>query len=74
MSLSRDVFQAIAASTRSAVLLLATTPSMRAGAIASSLDAAGPTVSKHLPILAACELLRQEKQGRTMYYHFNPKQ
>lgn len=74
MNLNRDVFQATVAPTRRAALLLATTPSMRAGAIASSFDAAGPTVSKHLPILAACELLRQEKQGRTMYYHFNPKQ
>ena len=32
-----------------------------------------PTVSKHLQILTACELLKQEQQGREMYYHFNPK-
>ncbi|GGF16391.1 hypothetical protein GCM10011518_27250 [Flavobacterium limi] len=45
---------------------------MTAGAIASNFDTARPTVSKHLQILTECELLRQEQQGREIYYHFNP--
>jgi len=72
MNLRRDVFQAIADPTRRAILLLLTTQSMTAGAIASNFDTARPTVSKHLQILIECELLKQEQQGREIYYHFNP--
>ena len=72
MNLRRDVFQAIADPTRRAILMLLTTQSMTAGAIASNFDPARPTVSKHLQILTECELLRQEQHGREVYYHFNP--
>jgi DNA-binding transcriptional ArsR family regulator len=73
MNLRRDVFQAIADPTRRAILLMLTTQSLTAGAIASNFDTARPTVSKHLRILTECELLKQEQQGREIYYHFNPK-
>jgi DNA-binding transcriptional ArsR family regulator len=72
MNLRRDVFQAIADPTRRAILLLLTSQSMTAGAIASNFNTARPTVSKHLQILTECELLKQEQQGREIYYHFNP--
>jgi DNA-binding transcriptional ArsR family regulator len=72
MNLRRDVFQAIADPTRRAILLLLTTQSMTAGAIASNFDTARPTVSKHLQILTECDLLKQEQQGREIHYHFNP--
>jgi DNA-binding transcriptional ArsR family regulator len=72
MNLRRDAFQAIADPTRRAILLLLTTQSLTAGAIASNFDTARPTVSKHLQILTECELLKQEQQGREIYYHFNP--
>lgn len=71
MNLRRDVFQAIADPTRRAILLLLATKSMTAGLIASNFDTARPTVSKHLQILTACELLKQEQQGREVYYHLN---
>lgn len=71
MNLRRDVFQAIADPTRRAILLLLASQSMTAGAIASNFDTARPTVSKHLQILTACELLKQEHSGREVYYHFN---
>jgi DNA-binding transcriptional ArsR family regulator len=73
MNLRRDVFQAIADPTRRAILLLVASQSMTAGAIASNFDTARPTVSKHLQILTECELLKQEQNGREVYYHFNPK-
>jgi DNA-binding transcriptional ArsR family regulator len=73
MNLRRDVFQAIADPTRRAILLLVATQSMTAGAIASNFDTARPTVSKHLQILAECELLEQEQNGREIYYHLNPQ-
>ncbi|ANF52500.1 transcriptional regulator [Chryseobacterium glaciei] len=72
MNLRRDVFQAIADPTRRSILMLVATQSMTAGAIASNFDTARPTVSKHLQILTACELLIQEQNGREMIYHLNP--
>lgn len=71
MNLRRDVFQAIADPTRRAILLLVAGQAMTAGAIASNFDTARPTVSKHLQILTECELLKQEQNGREMYYHLN---
>ena len=73
MNLRRDPFQAIADPTRRAILLLVAAQSMTAGAIASNFDTARPTVSKHLQILTECELLKQEQNGREMYYHLNPQ-
>ena len=73
MNLRRDVFQAIADPTRRAILLLVATQSMTAGAIAANFDTARPTVSKHLQILTACELLKPEQSGREVYYHLNAK-
>lgn len=73
MNLRRDVFQAIADPTRRAILLLVASQSMTAGAIAANFDSARPTVSKHLAILAECELVQQEQQGREIYYHLNPE-
>jgi len=71
MHLRRDVFQAIADPTRRAILLLVASQSMTAGAIASNFDTARPTVSKHLQILTECELLKQEPNGREIYYQLN---
>lgn len=71
MNLRRDVFQAIADPTRRAILLLVASQSMTAGAIAANFDTARPTVSKHLQILTECELLKQEQNGREIYYHVN---
>ena len=72
MNLRRDVFQAIADPTRRAILLLlASSQSMTAGAIAANFDTARPTVSKHLQILTECELLKPEQTGREVYYHIN---
>ena len=73
MNLRRDVFQAIADPTRRAILLLVASQSMTAGAIAANFDTARPTVSKHLQILTECELLRQEQNGREIYYFTNAK-
>lgn len=71
MNLRRDVFQAIADPTRRAILLLVSSHSMTAGAIAANFDTARPTVSKHLQILTECKLLNQEQNGREIHYHIN---
>jgi DNA-binding transcriptional ArsR family regulator len=72
MNLRRDVFQAIADPTRRAIIMLVASQSMTAGAIAANFDTSRPTVSKHLQILTACDLLGQEQNGREIYYHLNP--
>lgn len=69
----RDVFQAIADPTRRAILTLVALQAMTPNAIAEHFDSSRQAVSKHLKILAECQLLRQEQQGREIYYHFNPK-
>lgn len=71
MKLRRDVFQALADPTRRAILLLVASQSMTAGAIAANFDSARPTVSKHLQILAECELLQSEQNGREVHYYLN---
>ena len=72
MNLRRDVFQAIVDPTRRSILLLLASQSLTAGAIASNFNTARPTVSKHLQILTECELLKQEQNGREIFYHLNP--
>jgi DNA-binding transcriptional ArsR family regulator len=73
MNLRRDAFQAIADPTRRAILLLVSSQSLTAGAIASNFDTARPTVSKHLQILTECDLLKQEQKGREIFYQINPE-
>ena len=73
MNLRRDVFQALSDPTRRAILLLVASQSMTAGAIASNFDTSRPTVSRHLQILTECELLKQEQNGRKIYYGINAK-
>ena len=68
MKLRRDIFQAISDPTRRAILVLLTSQSMTAGAIANNFDAARPTISKHIQILNECDLLTSNQQGREIYY------
>ena len=73
MDLRRDVFQAIADPTRRAIIALVALQSMTPTAIAENFDSSRQTISKHIQILAECELLEQEQHGREIYYHFNAK-
>jgi len=73
MELRRDVFQAIADPTRRAILTLVAFQALTPGAIAERFDSSRQTISKHIQILTECELLKQEQNGREIYYHFNPK-
>lgn len=64
----RDVFQAIADPTRRAILALIALQAMTPNAIANHFDTTRQAVSKHLQILSECELVKQEQQGREIYY------
>jgi DNA-binding transcriptional ArsR family regulator len=73
METRRDVFQAIADPTRRAILLLIAAQSMTPNAVAEEFRSSRQAVSKHMQILTECELVRQEKKGREIYYHINAK-
>ena len=73
MELRRDVFQAIADPTRRAIITLVALHAMTPTAIAENFDSSRQTISKHIQILAECEILKQEQDGREIYYHLNPK-
>ena len=64
----RDIFQAIADPTRRAIILLIAAQAMTPNALAEHFDTTRQAVSKHLKILTECELLKQEFQGREIYY------
>lgn len=66
--MKRDVFQAIADPTRRAILVLIAAQALTPNALASEFEMTRQAVSKHIRILNECELLRQEKVGRKIYY------
>jgi DNA-binding transcriptional ArsR family regulator len=73
MEIRRDVFQAIADPTRRAILSLVAIQAMTPGVIAENFDSSRQTISKHIQILAECELLSQYQNGREIYYLTNAK-
>lgn len=64
----RDVFQALADPTRRAILLLLASQAMTPNAIAEEFHTSRQAVSKHIQMLTECELVKQEHQGREIYY------
>ena len=64
----RDIFQAIADPTRRAIIALIALHAMTPNAIAENFHTTRRAVSKHLRILTECELVKQEYQGREIYY------
>ena len=66
--MKRDVFQAIADPTRRGIIALIALHAMTPNAIAEHFDTSRQAVSKHLRILAECELARREQKGREIYY------
>ena len=64
----RDIFQAIADPTRRAIIALIALQAMTPNAIAENFNMTRQAVSKHLRILTECELVKQEQQGREIYY------
>jgi DNA-binding transcriptional ArsR family regulator len=64
----RDIFQAIADPTRRAIIALIALQAMTPNAIAENFNTTRQSVSKHLRILTECEMVKQEQQGREIYY------
>ncbi len=67
--MSDGVFAALANPTRRAVLtLLQRNGPMAVGDIAAALDVVGPTLSGHLKVLRAADLVETQRQGTTIRY------
>ncbi len=68
MDIRRDVFRAIADPTRRAIIALLALQAMTPNALAEHFDTTRQAVSKHLKILTECEMVKQDQQGREIYY------
>ena len=64
----RDIFQALADPTRRAIIALIALQAMTPNAIAENFNTTRQAISKHLRILTECDLVKQEYQGREIYY------
>jgi DNA-binding transcriptional ArsR family regulator len=69
----RDIFQALADPTRRAILVLLASQAMTPNAIAEEFHTSRQAVSKHIQMLTECELVKQEPQGREIYYSLEIK-
>ena len=69
----RDIFQAIADPTRRAIIALIAVQAMTPNALAENFHTSRQAISKHLRILTECELVKQEQQGREIYYQLELK-
>jgi DNA-binding transcriptional ArsR family regulator len=71
----RDVFSALADSTRRAILdLLREQPELTAGVLAASFpQISRPAVSKHLGVLREAGLVRVREDGREWHYALDPE-
>jgi len=73
MEIRRDIFQAIADPTRRAIIGLIAIQAMTPNALAEHFHTSRQAVSKHIKILTECELVKQEQQGREIYYSLEIK-
>jgi DNA-binding transcriptional ArsR family regulator len=66
--MKRDIFQDTADPTKRAILTLITVQSIRPNSIADNFNTTRQAVSKQLRILTESQLMKQEQQGREIYY------
>ena len=68
MEIRRDIFQAIADPTRRAIIALIALQAMTPNNLPEHFNTSRQAVSKHIKILTECDLVKQEQQGREIYY------
>lgn len=71
--MQRDVFQAIADSTRREIIDLLARQSLPVNEIAGQFDISRPAVSKHIKILHECGLVTIRKEGRKRFCRADPR-
>src|SRR5258708_21485441 len=64
----RDIFKAIQAPKRRAIIVLIALKAMTTNAIEDNFNKTRQAVSKHLRILTECEIVKQEQKGREIFY------
>jgi len=69
--MSESIFKAMADPNRREILRLLAKKTMSAGEIASYLSIAKSTLSSHFTILKKADLIREERDGTTIYYSLN---
>jgi DNA-binding transcriptional ArsR family regulator len=66
-----QVYRALSDPTRREILTLLREDDMTAGAIAAHFELSWPTVSGHLKLLKAADLIQADRHGTTIVYHLN---
>lgn len=67
----QDTLQAIADPTRREILNLLKQSRMSAGEISNHFSISGAAVSRHLSVLKEADLIRNEREGKYIYYELN---
>lgn len=67
----QDTLQALADPTRREILNLLKQSRMSAGEINNHFSISGAAVSRHLSVLKEADLIRDEREGKYIYYELN---
>lgn len=67
----QDTLQALADPTRRKILNLLKQSRMSAGEISNHFSISGAAVSRHLSVLKEADLIRDEREGKYIYYELN---
>ena len=67
----KDTLQALADPTRREILNLLKQSRMSAGEISNHFSISGAAVSRHLSVLKEADLIRDEREGKYIYYELN---
>ena len=67
----QDTLQALADPTRREILDLLKQSRMSAGEISNHFSISGAAVSRHLSVLKEADLIRDEREGKYIYYELN---
>ena len=67
----QDTLQALADPTRREILNLLEQSRMSAGEISNHFSISGAAVSRHLSVLKEADLIRDEREGKYIYYELN---
>ena len=67
----QDTLQALADPTRRVILNLLKQSRMSAGEISNHFSISGAAVSRHLSVLKEADLIRDEREGKYIYYELN---
>lgn len=67
----QNTLQALAAPTRREILKLLKHSRLSAGEISDHFSVSGAAISRHLSVLKEADLIRDEREGKFIYYELN---